>query len=103
MRWSLGALARLGGKTTVTSIVFDRTRLHFHRQQYDPRSRTLRYPLFPFVKRIKYIGVPRGDLRLQLSLENFVSLFMVKCQVTHFETSWGDLPVCCGLQQEYAK
>ena len=102
MRWSLGVLARLGGKTTVTSIVFDRTRLHFHRQQDDPVT-TLRYPLFPLVKRIKYIGGPRGDLRLVVSLENFVSLFMVKCQVTHFEASWGDLPVCCGLQKEYAK
>jgi len=102
MPWSLGVLARLGGKTTVTSIVFDRTRLHFHRQQDDP-GRTLRYPLFPFVKRIKYIGGPRGDLRLLLSLGNFVSLFMVQCQVTHFEASWGDLPVCCGLEKEYAE
>lgn len=94
---SIPVLASIGG-SRVMSLVFDRTKLHFDPWKDDPED-TLSFPLFPFVKRIKYVGVPLESLR-QISVQNFIYLFMTDCPLTHFEISFGYPARCCGQRRK---
>jgi hypothetical protein len=93
---SVSVLAKIGGRGTVTSIAFDRSKLHFNPWR-DATQQGLSFPLFPSVTRIKYIGAPLDSLR-HTSVENFVHLFMRNCRLTHFEVSYGFTAKCCGYR-----
>jgi hypothetical protein len=96
-KMSIPVLSSIGGKRTITSLVFDRSKLHFDPWGDDPEE-TLPFPLFPSVKRIKYVGAPLESL-WQLKIENFIALFMTNCQLTHFELSYGFQASCCGAKE----
>jgi hypothetical protein len=89
---SLAVLAGIGGRETVTSLFFDRSRLHFNTAT-DPLTGIITVPLFPSVKRIKYVEAPCVPL-LRTNAESFVNLFMTDCPLTHFEISF-EVPACC--------
>ena len=89
---SLAVLAGIGGRGTVTSLFFDRSRLHFNTAT-DPLTGIITVPLFPSVKRIKYVEAPCVPL-LETNVESFVDLFMTDCPLTHFEIAF-EVPACC--------
>ena len=93
---SLAVLAGIGGRGTVTSLFFDRSRLHFNTAT-DPLTGINTVPLFPSVKRIKYVEAPCLPL-LETNVESFVDLFMTDCPLTHFEISSEVL--ACGSKLE---
>jgi hypothetical protein len=92
---SVPVLTAIGGRGTVKSLFFDGSVLDFHP---DETRETLGFPLFPSVKRIKYIKSPSESLS-GITVFVLVYLFMTNCPLTHFEMSSGKPPSCCGARE----
>jgi hypothetical protein len=78
---------------TVTSLYFEKSKLHFS----DPYSAPwlFRFPMFPNLKTVKFIGVPVTSDQYRVdTIEFFADLFVIGCQLTHFEISYGFGPFC---------
>jgi hypothetical protein len=81
------------GRETVTSLYFDDSKLHFpHPYSSDGYHR---FPMFPNLKRVKFIDVPVTSDRYQVNMfDSFLNFFVTGCRLTHFEISYGFGPFC---------
>jgi hypothetical protein len=93
MRPSLAFLKQIGFET-VTSLNFHESKIRFKHIVNDNHSLA---PIFPNLKKVKFIGTPVSSDQYQVYVfEHFADLFLVGCQLTHFEISYGFGPFCCG-------
>ena len=89
---SLPILRQIGHET-VTSLYFDESKLHFRYPYSDDDH--LRLPMFPNLKKVKFIVVPVTSDQCRVNtFESFVDVFLIGCQLTHFEISYGFGPFC---------
>lgn len=92
---SIPVLASLTSDTVI-SLNFIDSKLHF--KQKDDVEDLLDYSLFPKLQLLKFKGAPPTDgVSLKLNtINNFVDLFMIGCQLRYFEVSYGIHPYCSG-------
>ena len=82
-------------RDTVISLYFDESKLHLD-NSYSINNH-LWSPVFPNLKRVKFIGVPVTSDQYRVdTFDFFVDLFLSGCQLTHFEISYGFEPFCSG-------
>jgi hypothetical protein len=84
-------------RDNITSFSFDENKVKISPWELLNENRSqsdfLAFPLFPNLKRLKYMGVKD---RCTANVNAFTKLFIIGCQLTHFELSYGFEPICPG-------
>jgi hypothetical protein len=82
------------GREIVTLLYIDKSKLRFS-DLYSGGHHT-RFPMFPNLKRVQFIGL-FDQYRID-TFGSFVDRFLVGCQLTHVEMSYGFVPLCSAKQ-----